>query len=199
MKRKENIQGLLPLEPDYVGFIFYPGSKRYVDTMDTRWLQTFSRPKKTGVFVNSDPLTIGEHITRFGLQAVQLHGMENPATCAQIRAMGVETIKAFGINEHFDWKILTAYDDVVDYFLFDTKTAGHGGSGHTFDWSLLSGYKLDKPYFLSGGLELSNLHDAVALTDERLFALDLNSRFESEPGIKDITLLKKAFQIIKHE
>ncbi len=199
MKYQENIQEMLSLEPDYMGFIFYRNSKRYVDSLDAEWIHKLSGTKKTGVFVDAEPGKIRDRITRFGLQAVQLHGNEGPETCEAVRDTGVETIKAFGIADGFNWDSLTDYIDAVDYFLFDTKTAGYGGSGQTFDWELLTGYTHDKPYFLSGGLEPDNLHRALEIDDDRLYALDLNSKFETQPALKNRILLEKAFQTIRHE
>lgn len=199
MKYPDNILEVLSLAPDYLGLIFFPGSKRYVDSLDASWASNLSGTKKTGVFVDAELAKVRDRIGRFGLQAVQLHGGESPAYCQAVRATGAETIKAFGIGEGFDWRTLDAYADAADYYLFDTKTAGHGGSGRAFDWELLAGYAQDKPYFLSGGLQLGNLQEALALGDERLYALDLNSKFESQPGLKDMTLLRKAFQTIRHE
>lgn len=199
VKYKENIDQLLRLSPEYMGFIFFTGSKRYIDALDSDWVKSITGPKKTGVFVDADLAIIRDRISRFGLQAVQLHGRESTEECASLRNSGIEVIKAFGINEEFDWNILTHYYESVDYYLFDTKTASHGGSGVTFDWDLLTDYTQDKPYFLSGGLQLENLHHALARRDERLYALDLNSKFETQPGLKDVSLLEKAFQMIRHE
>lgn len=199
MKHRENIEDVLSLSPDYLGLIFFPGSKRYVESLDTDWINQLSGTKKTGVFVDAALAHVHECVSRFGLQAVQLHGGESAAYCLAVKATGVETIKAFGISEGFDWDQLADYVDAVDYYLFDTKTADHGGSGRSFDWSLLAGYQHDKPFFLSGGLQLDNLEQALALADERLYAVDLNSKFELQPGLKDIALLNKAFQNIRHE
>lgn len=199
MKHKENIEEVLSLAPDYLGLIFFPGSKRYVESLDADYVRQFSGTKKTGVFVDAELDEVRDRVARFGLQAVQLHGSENAGYCALVKALGVETIKAFGISEGFDWGQLTSYADAVDYYLFDTKTPDHGGSGRSFDWDLLSGYEQDKSFLLSGGLKLENLQEALALADERLYGLDLNSKFESQPGLKDLALLTKAFQTIRHE
>src|SRR5690554_3259744 len=199
MKYPENINDVVSLAPDYLGLIFFPGSKRYVETLDAHWVNQLSGTKKTGVFVDADLAKLRDRISRFGLQAVQLHGGESAAYCRHVKATGVETIKAFGISEGFDWDQLASYVDAVDYYLFDTKTVEHGGSGRSFDWGLLAGYEQDKPFFLSGGLQLENLARALAMADDRLYAVDLNSKFESQPGLKDIALLKKAFQTIRHE
>ncbi len=199
MKHKENIEEVLSLAPDYLGLIFFPGSKRYVESLDADYVRQFSGTKKTGVFVDAELDEVRDRVARFGLQAVQLHGSENAGYCALVKALGVETIKAFGISEGFDWGQLTSYADAVDYYLFDTKTPDYGGSGRSFDWDLLSGYEQDKSFLLSGGLKLENLQEALALADERLYGLDLNSKFESQPGLKDLALLTKAFQTIRHE
>jgi len=97
----------------------------------------------------------------------------------------LEVIKAFGVNDDFDFAVLNSYVAVVDYFLFDTKTKAHGGSGKTFDWKILGTYKLNKPYFLSGGIDLEHAAVIAGIEDSRLYALDINSRFEVEPGVKD--------------
>jgi phosphoribosylanthranilate isomerase len=109
----------------------------------------------------------------------------------------VEIIKAFGISEGFDFTALSDYEDFVDYFLFDTKTAEHGGSGIVFDWSILKNYKGKKPYFLSGGLSLENIHGIKDLKDARFHGVDLNSKFETEAGVKDIDKLRSAFEKIR--
>lgn len=103
--------------------------------------------KTVGVFVDEDLNVVKQHIIKYNLKAVQLHGKENVAYCAELNTMGIEIIKAFGVNNEFDFSILDEYLNVIDYFLFDTQTPEHGGSGKVFDWKLLSNYKLEKPYF----------------------------------------------------
>src|SRR5690606_12698826 len=118
-----------------------------------------------------------------------------PDLCESLRAMGYTLIKAFGISPDFNWKSLEAYQNGVDYFLFDTRTPQHGGSGQTFDWSELEHYTMDKPYFLSGGLGLEHLDaiESLAIKDKRLYGIDLNSKFENSPGHKNIAALKQLF------
>jgi phosphoribosylanthranilate isomerase len=130
-------------------------------------------------------------ISRLNLKAVQLHGVEEVDYCAALKLTGAEVIKAFGIDENFDFSSLMAYEPVVDYFLFDTQTAAHGGSGKVFDWKLLKNYQLTKPYFLSGGIDSNHIENILTLNDPRLYAIDLNSRFELEPGLKDVDKLRK--------
>lgn len=198
LKHPENIRDVLALQPDYIGFIFHPSSQRYIGGLDAGWVKELRGAKKTGVFVNSPLDFVQASIADYGFQAVQLHGDESPDYCVAVREKHtVETIKAFGVGDIFDWSQLDAYEDAVDYYLFDTQSRRYGGTGKTFDWKLLIDYPSSKPYFLSGGLSFANIGKVLQLNDDRLFAVDLNSRFESRPGIKDIELLKKTFQLIK--
>jgi phosphoribosylanthranilate isomerase len=105
-------------------------------------------------------------------------------------------MKAFGISPSFDFNQLQLFNDVVDYFLFDTKTTGHGGSGVAFDWKILEQFKGQKPYFLSGGLSPDNISDISNLVPEQLYGIDLNSKFELEPGVKDIKSLRTVFELV---
>lgn len=195
MKYANNIAQLNSLEPNFMGFIFYPPSKRFVG-LDFDKSVLSSVPKqtfKTGVFVNATVGEVVEFAHLYGMQAVQLHGNESPAFCAAIKASGLTLIKAFGIADDFDWEQLNDYLNVVDYFLWDTKTEIHGGSGKQFDWKLLDKYKLNIPFFLSGGISLDNLAEVKNINHPQFFGVDLNSKFETEPGIKDIEKLKEAF------
>ncbi|WP_207422755.1 phosphoribosylanthranilate isomerase [Desertivirga brevis] len=198
MRDLRNIQDLMDLQPDYMGLIFYPPSKRYVDELAEGTLEAIPETVKiTGVFVNASKEDILAKIAIYDLDALQLHGAESPELCKELAATGLEIIKAFGVDEEFDFSILQAYEGLVDYFLFDTKTKLHGGSGQTFNWDLLKGYKLNTPYFLSGGLDADNIEEALKLEDTRFYAFDLNSRFELEPALKDIDKLRPVFNRIK--
>lgn len=197
MKYPANITEILTIMPDYMGFIFYKSSKRYVEDLAPNFVKKLTAVKKVGVFVNASLTVIQEAIELYGLDMVQLHGQEEPDFTAEVRALGVEVIKAFGITKDFDWLELEPYEHTADYFLFDTKTPTHGGSGEPFDWSLLQQYHLRKPYFLSGGLSAENIEAAIALKDSRLFAIDVNSKFELHPGFKDVRLLDSALLKIK--
>lgn len=192
MKAPANIKDVAGLQPDYMGFIFYKGSKRYIADLSADGLKNLpSSIKKTGVFVDAPEQEILDMIGLYELNAVQLHGNESADYCHRLLGKGVEVIKAFGINESFDFERLKDYEDSVNYFLFDTQADSHGGSGKTFSWDLLKRYVLNKPYFLSGGIGLEQLAGLRMLKDERLYAVDVNSRFETEPGLKDITKLKE--------
>lgn len=189
MKVPGNIAEAVLLQPDYLGFIFYPGSKRFIADLNPELIRNIpSTIKTTGVFVNEELEIVKKAIVTYQLKAVQLHGEESAAYCGELKGLA-EVIKAFGIHETFDFNQLDGYINQVDYFLFDTKTPEHGGSGKTFSWQLLGNYHLEKPYFLSGGIGMAHLADLQQFKDERLYAVDVNSRFEIAPGLKDIALL----------
>jgi phosphoribosylanthranilate isomerase len=193
----ENMQAVAALGPQYVGFICYERSPRYMAGIDTAALKNIPQHIiKTGVFVNEDAGTINKLIEKFGFNAVQLHGSESPEFCAQFKGK-VKVLKAFGIDENFDFEQLKPYAPYADFFLFDTKTVIHGGSGKTFNWDILKNYTLDVPFFLSGGISTDNLAEIEKIDHPQLYGVDLNSRFETSPGIKNITLLKQAFGLIK--
>lgn len=199
MKYADNISHLNALKPDFMGFIFYPPSKRFVGLdFDKSVLNSVADETiKTAVFVNATPNEVVEFSHLYGMKAVQLHGAESPEFCATIKASGLTVIKAFGVSAGFDFEILKEFEPEVDYFLFDTQTPQYGGSGQIFDWTLLNSYTLNTPFFLSGGLSLDNLDEIEANAHPQLFALDLNSRFEIEPAIKDIKKLEQAFLMIR--
>lgn len=198
MKYKENIEQVADLKPDYMGFIFYAPSKRYVT-------EEFSLPvlppeiQKVGVFVNANADDIIDKINKYNLDCIQLHGSEPPYFCRQMQRITC-IIKAFGIDENFDFQVLETYKGTCNYFLFDTKTVEHGGSGQQFNWELLKKYTGDVPFFLSGGLDLEDVKELKELEREQsqLYAIDVNSRFEVRPGLKDIDKLTELIQQIKN-
>jgi len=194
MTQAANIAAVAELQPDYIGFIFYPKSPRLIGEV-TAELIKYVPPtlKATGVFVNEELEVVKAYIFKYNLKAVQLHGNESESYCKEIKSTGVEVIKAFGVDENFDFSLLEAYLNVVEYFLFDTQTPAHGGSGKVFDWKLLEKYSFDKPYFLSGGIDLSHATTLKEINDPRLYAIDVNSKFELEPGLKNVEKLKEFF------
>ena len=205
MRDSGNIIDLAQLKPDYLGLIFYAQSKRFAANLDKSILSSLPDSiKLTGVFVNEIIDEIISKIDEYDLNAVQLHGSESVIYCQQLKKLlsvslpfkKIETIKAFGIDTSFDFNQLTQFNEEVDYFLFDTKTTEHGGSGITFDWKILDQYNGLKPYFLSGGLSPENIAEISNLKSEQLYAIDLNSKFELEPGLKDISSLKSVFELI---
>ena len=195
MREAVNIQQLVKLPIDYIGFIFYEKSARCV--LEKPAVSIPSNIKKVGVFVNADKETIHKKIKEFDLQVVQFHGNESVDLCEEIKNLGIETFKAFGIDYDFKWENIASYIEKVDYFLFDTKSEQYGGTGQTFNWEKLKDYPYSTPYWLSGGLSLENIQEAANFKDNRLYGLDLNSKFEIKPGIKNIDSLTKAISNLK--
>lgn len=194
MRDEDNIQALVQLPINYIGFIFYSKSSRFVELPTVVDIPKYI--KKTGVFVNENLTSILQIASAYQLNAIQLHGGESPQLCQSLKDEGFEIIKAFGLDDNFDWKTVLPYQNHVDYFLFDTKSTSHGGTGQTFNWQKLKENPTEMNYFLSGGLSIENLEQARSFEDYRLKGLDLNSKFEIEPGLKDIEKLKKALSII---
>ena len=195
MTNIDNISRILFLEPDYLGFIFYPKSPRYVVGQLNPDMLSIIPPsvKRTGVFVNASEMYIRDAIQTYGLSAVQMHGSEKPRQCARIRDLGVEVIKAFHISDAHDFESVWDYTEVVDYYLFDTKSPAMGGTGKQFDWQLILRQPLRMPWILSGGIGPDNIAEAAQIGATMI---DLNSRFESAPGIKDYDLLNEAISKI---
>ena len=189
MQDPENISALVSLQPDYMGFIFWSSSSRYVDRETPKLPESI---KKTGVFVNASLDYIQSTIEDHELKAVQLHGEESPAYCSIVSEFDVEVIKAFSIQKQFDFNSLHPYENSCDYYLFDTKGPLPGGNGYTFDWTVLKEYTERKPFFLSGGIGPDQLDEICGLINTKLplHAIDVNSKFERSPGLKNIELLE---------
>ncbi len=151
--------------------------------------------KKVGVFVNATTNYIQQVASDYALDILQLHGQEPPQQCAQLKEQGYLITKVFSIgHDTFDFNQLEPYKPLVDYFLFDTQGQQLGGNGVAFDWSKLRQYDNEIPFFLSGGISLDNIEQLKALKHLNLHAVDVNSRFEIEPGLKDIDQLKLLIQ-----
>ena len=195
---KLNTQEVAVLQPDYLGFIFWEPSKR---SFEGTVPEISNHIKKVGVFVDANIEEILEKINRFGLQAVQLHGKESPDFCRKLKKHSIIIIKVFSIKDDFDFSVLEPYEDTCDYFLFDTKGKLPGGNGYTFDWKALKNYPSTKPYFLSGGIgleEVEKIKEFLKSPESKYcHAIDVNSRFELEPGLKDIVKLKEFISSIK--
>lgn len=200
MRDRQNIQAVISTGPDYLGFVFFPGSQRYVgkDPDKAVFLDIPAGIRKVGVFVNEEPENILALAGQYELNPVQLHGNESVAYCKVIAKAGLSVIKAFGIDRDFDFERLIPYLPVCDFFLFDTPSDQHGGTGHHFDWDILKRYKFEVPFFLSGGISCKDARAIRSLHHPSLFAADINSRFESVPGIKDIDTVKSFIQEIKN-
>ena len=220
MKYQDNIKQVAGLQPDYLGFIFYEKSAR---DFDSHQIPEISNSiKKTGVFVDADLDYVLEKISKHDLQAVQLHGKESSDYCLKLKRhykeksdevislieadchdlekksrndKKLEIIKVFSIKDEFDFNVLKPYEGIVDYFLFDTKGKLPGGNGYVFDWTILNNYPSTTPFFLSGGIGLSQMDDIKKFQQSEAskycYALDVNSKFEIEPGFKNIADLKK--------
>jgi len=199
MRNAENIKELLELGPDYMGFIFFEKSSRFVgEELDEELLKSFPHAvKKVGVFVNATQAYILDKVKRYALDYVQLHGEEMPDFCRNLKFKGVNIIKAFSIDSQFNFGKLLNYKPYCDYFLFDTKGDLKGGNGTTFDWSALRRYDNDKPFFLAGGIDLDNASKAMELTGLKIHSLDVNSKFELAPGLKDIEKISELIKILK--
>jgi phosphoribosylanthranilate isomerase len=191
MKYPDNILEVGSLLPDYMGFIFWEKSARYFDGVLPNLPQSI---KKTGVFVNASQEDIVSKVNQYDLQVVQLHGHESVTFCQKLKntlAKSIEIIKVFSVNSTFDFDELKPFESVCDYFLFDTKGKLPGGNGTTFDWKVLEKYPSQKPFFLSGGIGLDeiDLVKQILKTDLPIYAIDVNSKFEIEPGLKNTKLL----------
>lgn len=194
---KLNTAEVAQLRPDYLGFIFWEHSSRFFEGEIPELPQTI---KKVGVFVDAELKYIIETTIKYQLQGLQLHGHETPDYCAEIASElkklnhKAELIKVFSIKEEFNFDVLKPYENVCDYFLFDTKGKLPGGNGYTFDWSVLKNYPSTKPYFLSGGIGPNNLdkiNEFRKTTESKYcFAIDINSKFEITPGLKNIDELQ---------
>ena len=198
MLDSQNIKAVAKLKPDYLGFIFYVKSPRYAALVDK--LVLFSLPstiKKVGVFVNESVEVMREMAKAYGLDVLQLHGGETTIQCLQLREEGFTIIKAFSISQSSDFEDICHYEGCCDYFLFDTKTPQHGGSGIKFDWALLDIYQGETPFFLSGGIDLEDVEAILKLKYPKFAGIDLNSRFELEPGLKNVEKLEHFLERIR--
>jgi len=223
MKYKDNIEAVAHLKPDYLGFIFYNKSARHFNQTIPDLPDTI---KKAGVFVNEELEAVKETIRKLNLQAVQLHGNESPEYCHKLKRHYeeqsdvvissketdchdfskksrkddiLEIIKVFSIKDQFNFDVLQPYEDVCDYYLFDTKGKLPGGNGYTFNWNVLEKYPSTKPYFLSGGIGVNEIEKIKLFKEcpasKYCYAIDVNSKFEIEPGLKNIDEL----EMFKHE
>lgn len=232
MKYQDNMKEVASLQPDYLGFIFYEKSSRFFEGDIPELPKSI---KKVGVFVNASLEFIVEKVTKYDLQAIQLHGDETPDFCLKLKQFchsepfdyrsrqakseesnkeipqsqssfrndsNVKIIKVFSIKDTFNFDLLKSYEAVCDYYLFDTKGKLPGGNGYTFDWTVLKKYPSTKPYFLSGGVGLENIENVLSFLQKQeskyCHAIDVNSKFEIKPGLKNIEKLKKFKNKLRH-
>jgi phosphoribosylanthranilate isomerase len=198
MKYPDNILEVGSLLPDYMGFIFWKKSARYFDGTIPKLPQSI---RKVGVFVNENIPVILEKVAKHDLRAIQLHGKESVEFCSELKTKidpSIEIIKVFSVDDAFDFDVLKPFEAVSDYFLFDTKGKLPGGNGTTFDWKVLQNYPSNQPFFLSGGIGLEEMEavNEILKTNLPIYAIDVNSKFEIKPGLKNTSLCKDALQCI---
>ena len=211
MRDVENIREVEALGIDLMGFIFWPKSSRYVnhgdyprDSSAAKIMGTVpaTHCKRVGVFVDEDIEQVRRIADEYALDYIQLHGKESPEYCAQLK--GHKLIKAFNIATADDLSQTRPYEGLVDYFLFDTKGKSVGGNGEKFDWSVLSAYDGSTPFLLSGGIGPDDAERVNAFvrgdskSARKCIGIDLNSRFELSPGLKDVAALRRFLTLLTH-
>lgn len=195
MKYPKNITEVIKLQPDFLGFIFWERSPRFFEDVIPQLPNSI---QKVGVFVNASLDEIQSKIKQHGLNIIQLHGNETVAFCKKLKQFHTEIIKVFSIDYAFDFKTLEPFEDVCDYFLFDTKGKSPGGNGTTFNWKLLKKYNSKKPLFLSGGIGIEEVNKIKQL-NLSIYAIDVNSKFEIEPGLKNTEQLQEILPLKKEK
>ncbi|MCK0180588.1 phosphoribosylanthranilate isomerase [Flavobacteriaceae bacterium S0862] len=192
MKYQDNIEVIASLQPDFLGFIFHEESPRHFEEVIPDLPKSIH---KVGVFVDKTVEFIANQIEKHKLSAIQLHGHESPEMCRILKSTNAKVVKVFSIKDTFDFTVLEPYEQVCDYFLFDTKGKLPGGNGYTFNWDVLTDYPSTKPFFLSGGIGLKQKEKLKEFINSEAskycFAIDVNSKFEIEPGLKNIEKLKE--------
>jgi len=201
MKYVENIKSVADLNPDYLGFIFYEHSQRNFKGVIPSLPKSI---KKTGVFVNEEVPVVLSKIKKYQLDVVQLHGDESVPYIRELKSHfsnKIEIIKVVGINTTIQFEQLIPFEEEVDYFLFDTKGKDRGGNGIKFDWSILKGYPFTKPFFLSGGIGPKDVElvKNIKATGLPIYAIDINSKFEDNPGEKNINKVTKFKNQLNYE
>jgi len=196
MRDAENISELIKLKPDYIGFIFYGKSKRFVANFPD--VKIPSEIKKVGVFVNESIDDVIKIVEENNLEAIQLHGNESPEYCNELRhsklvseSNQIEILKAFSVNDDFDFSKTEEYQNVCDYLLFDTKGKDYGGNGVKFNWQVLENYKGNTPFLLSGGISKVDASEIKKISHKAFAGVDINSGFEIEPALKNIANIKE--------
>lgn len=199
MKDAANITEAARLAPTLMGFIFYEKSPRYAGDLDPQVVRSLPGSiNPVGVFVNASVAEIDTICSRYGIKIVQLHGDESPEFCLKLKEKDYTVLKAFGIGQNADWERIKPYEGAVDMFVFDTATPARGGSGQKFDWQLLDTYPLATAYLLSGGIGPDDIDRVIAAMRPKMAGIDVNSRFETAPRIKDIDLLRNFILKLHH-
>lgn len=199
MRNTDNIAQVSKLNLDYMGFICYPKSPRYIaeSSMQAALSHCAESVKRVAVFVNEDVDEVLRISEEFGFDLVQLHGTESPQYASLLKEQGLSIIKAFGIDADFDWNLLAAYEASCSYFLFDTACPNFGGSGRRFDWTSLDAYTGTTEFFLSGGIGVADIETILQLSFDKMIGIDINSRIEINPGLKDVETLQSIIKTLK--
>ena len=200
MRDPGKISGVAAALPNFLGFIFYPKSARFVwEEFSTDQLNAIPEAiQKVGVFVNELPEKVIEICKRLNFRVAQLHGSESPEYCQQIKASDLTVFKVFSVDDSFDFEQLSGYTEVCDYFLFDTKGHLPGGTGRKFDWELLKNYTGSVSFFLSGGIGPDDLEAIRNFEHPRWRGLDVNSGFELSPALKDVEKVQQFIREIRN-
>lgn len=196
MREAENIREIEEIGPDLMGFIFWEGTKRNVSSIPD---YMSSRCKRVGVFVDADEEFISTHVKEYKLDFIQLHGHETPEFCERLHQVlpDIKIIKAISVKDTDDIRNANIYNGVADYFIFDTKCKCVGGSGEQFDWDILKNYQNDIPFLLSGGIGPEDAERVKAFKHPMMIGIDLNSKFELSPALKDAVTLKEFINKIR--
>lgn len=196
MRDEKNILEVAALHPQYMGFIFYARSPRYVG--DNFKMPTLPQSvSRVGVFVNAPTSLILDNIRRHALRYAQLHGGETVEQCEALRQEGVGVIKVFSVGDDFDFNRTRPFEDVADFFLFDTKGKYYGGNAIAFDWTVLEQYNQKVPFFLSGGIGPENAKAIQDLKGMNIHAIDINSGVEESPALKNTQKIGAVINILK--
>lgn len=204
MREPRNIREVATTGIDWMGFIFYARSPRFIGNEsdeETARIKAIreSSLRTVGVFVNASSEYMQEMAQKYTLDYLQLHGNESPEACYELQKRGYAVIKAFSIASEEDLAATVSYEGRVDYFLFDTKCNNYGGSGKQFDWSVLAAYTGQTPFLLSGGIHPESVEAIRNFRHPRFAGIDLNSGFETEPGVKNAGQLKTFVEKIKKQ
>jgi phosphoribosylanthranilate isomerase len=195
MRNLANVGEIGTIRPDYVGFIFYQKSPRYVGLNFSLATENFTF-EPVGVFVNETTDSILSSLKNIGSTIAQLHGDESPDDCKKLRDNGIRVIKAIPVGNVISTSELKKYNRAVDYFLFDTKGKLYGGNSARFDWNLLDTYQDELPFLLSGGIRIEDLNEVPRIANPRLYGIDINSGVEASPGLKDPSLVRRVKEAI---
>ncbi len=190
---ENNLKRVSNLDVDMIGLNFYLGSKRFLNNIS---ITIKDKVKRVGVFVNPSMTELLQYSAEAHLDYLQLHGSESPSFCREAKEI-CPVIKAFGVDEHFDFQLLNDYD-MVEYFLFDTKVPDHGGSGIKFNWSKLNEYHGDTPFLLAGGIGPDDASEIKKIKHPMFMGVDINSKFEIEPGLKHVPRVEKFVNELKN-